>query len=357
MPPGAIPVGVTVFVVASLIGFAALFFITQDLRGSLGGFRSFDPRWALPALALASLDWFGGGIRIWLLTRPLGVRLPYSRCVQIGGTAAAMAYLTPSGTGGGGALLYGLTRSGVSLGRAVAANFASVIVNLTFLSLAGFGAWFLGAAGAIEHIRLPVADISAARLFEWSAVGFVVVAGVVIFLAAAPRLPRLLLLRAFGRRPRVRRIIRVLQELHGSLVIYGRKGKLALILATLSNVFQFGGRFVLGWCVLRGFGVDAGFWNVIVLHVMLQFLLYFMPTPGGTGVGEVLAAALMSPFLPDRLLVAYAAVWRFFLTYLTVTVGGYALFRWLGQDHRRLTTAVSHPSGGLWESNDEAVGG
>ena len=81
------------FVVATLMGFGALFLITQDLRGSIDGFRNFDVRWALPALALASMDWFGSGVRIWLLTRPLGIRLPYLRCVQIGGVSSALAYL------------------------------------------------------------------------------------------------------------------------------------------------------------------------------------------------------------------------------------------------------------------------
>jgi len=319
-------------VVATLLGFGALFLITQDLRGSIEGFRNFDLRWAIPALALASMDFFGSGVRIWLLTRPLGIRLPYRKCVQIGGVSAALAYVTPSGTGGGPALLYGLVRNGVSLGRTVATNFASVIVNLTFLSLAGFAAWFFGAAGAIEHIRLPVADISAATLFEWSALGFAGVGLIVILLAVAPRLPRLLILRVFGPTARVRKVLKVLQELHGSLIIYGRKGKLALLLAVLSNTLQFGARFVLGWVVLRGFGVDAGFWNVVTLHILLQFLLYFMPTPSGSGIGEMLAPALMSPFLEDRLLVAYTAVWRFFLNYLTIMAGGSILVRWIGMD-------------------------
>ncbi len=332
MPPGAVRFGATVLVVATLLGFGALFLITHDLRGSLSGFRHFDIRWAIPALALASMDWFGSGVRIWLLTRPLGIRLPYLTCARIGGVSAALAYLTPSGTGGGPALLYGLVRSGVSLGRTVATNFASVLVNLTFLSLAGFFAWFFGASGAIEDVRLPVADLSAARLFEWSALGFASVGIIVILLAAAPRWPRIILLRLFGPTRRIRKILRALQELHGSMIIYARKGKLALLLAVLSNVLQFGSRFVLGWVVLRGFGIEAGFWNVVTLHIMLQFLLYFMPTPSGSGVGEMLAPALMAPFLDDRLLVAYTAVWRFFLNYLTIFIGGTLLVRWISED-------------------------
>jgi len=237
--------------------------------------------------------------------------------------------------------LYGLMRNGVPLGRAVAANFASVLVNLSFLSLAGFGAWFFGAASAIEDIRLPVGNVSAARLFEWSALGFAAIATLVIVLAASPRAPRAFVVGTFGNSRKVRRWLRHLQELHGSIIIYARKGKLALLLAVLSGVLQFGGRFVLGWAVLRGFGIDVGFWNIVVLHIMLQFLLYFMPTPGGSGIAEVLAPAVMSPFMPESLLLAYTAVWRFFLTYVTVLVGGTMIVRWIGRDQRRLAESMA----------------
>ncbi len=328
LPPGAIRWGIKFFAIASLLGFAALFFITQDFEGSLAGFRSFDPRWGLVALLFSSFDWFGGGVRVWLLLRPLDIRLSYLRCVEISGATAALAYLTPSGAGGGAAQLFGLVRSGVSVGRAAAANFASVLVNLTFLSLAGLGAWWLGAAGRIADVRLP-ANISAAVLFEWSAAGFGLIAAIILLFAVNPRPARQLAIRLIGRGRRVRTLLRWLQELHGSLIIYARKGKWALGLAIMAGLLQFGGRFLIGWAVLRGFGIDAGFWNIVLLHVMIQFLLYFMPTPGSAGIGEIVTPAVMSPFMPASLLVAYTVVWRFFLTYLTVAAGGAILFRWI----------------------------
>lgn len=339
LPPGALKFGAVAFVLASLLGFGALFLITQDLGGSLRAFRRFNPWWILPCLALTALDWFGGGLRLWLLTRPLKFRVPLRSCVPIAGATAALASLTPSGTGGGPAQLYGLVRNGASLGRALACNFASVTVNLLFLSLAGLGAWFFGAAGGLEGIELPVGGVSAAALFEWSALAFGVIASVVLLFALSPRWPRKVILRLFGRGRRVRSVLRFVQELHGSILIYTARGKLTLLLAVISDVIPFGARFAMGWAVLMGFGVDAPFWNVFMLHALLHFLLYFMPTPGGSGIGEVLAPAFMAPFLPAQLLVAYTAVWRFFLTYITVLAGGAVLFRWLDTDRRRLTTA------------------
>ena len=339
LPPGAIRFGIMAFALASLVGFVALFLVTHDLKGSLEGFRQFRPIWILPALGLAAMDWFGGGLRLWILTRPLGTRIRYLNCAQTSAATAALAYLTPSGTGGGPAQLYGLIRNGSSLGRAVAVNFASLTVNLLFLSLAGFGAWFFGAAESIEGITLPVANVDAATLFKWCAAGFGTIASIVLLLALSPRLPRRIAVRFFGTGPRVRSALRFLQELHGAIQIYGARGKGALVLATLVNILPFGARFVMGWAILRGFGIDAGFWNVVTLHVMLHFLLYFMPTPGGSGVAEILAPAVMSSLMPASLLVAYTAVWRFFLAYVTILVGGAILFRWLEADGQRLLAA------------------
>ncbi len=337
IPPELMRWGLVAFVGASLVGFAALFFYSQDVGASLRGFRRFQPIWALPCLAFASLDWFGGGVRVWLLLRPLELDgVSYWDCVKISGTTAGLAYLTPSGVGGGPAHLYGLVRDGVSVGKAAASNFASLLVNLVFLTSAGLGAWFFGASGTIEEVRLPVADLSAATLFEWTVSVFAVVVVTLVLFAVNPRPVRGWMIRLFGSGRRVRTVLRWIHELHGSLLIYARKGKLALLLATLSGALHFGGRFLLGWGVLRGFGIEAGFWNIFTLHVLLQFLLIFMPTPGGSGVGEVLAPALMRPFLPDSLLVAYTAVWRFFLTWLTVAAGGGLLVRWVHEDQRRL---------------------
>lgn len=336
LPPGTLRWGIIVFVAASVLGFGALFFYSQDVLASLRGFRRFDLVWALPCLAFASMDWFGGGVRVWLLLRPLDLRVGYWDCVKISGATAGLAYLTPSGVGGGPAHLYGLVRTGVSVGKAAASNFASLLVNLVFLTAAGLAAWFFGAASTIRGVQLPAVDLSAATLFQWTVSAFAVVVLVIVLFAANPRPVRGWMLRFFGSGRRVRTVLRWVHELHGSLLIYARKGKMALFLATLSGGLHFGGRFLLGWGVLRGFGIDAGFWSVVTLHVLLQFLLIFMPTPGGTGVGEILAPALMQPFLPSSLLVAYTAVWRFFLTYVNVLAGGGLLLRWVAADQAKL---------------------
>ena len=94
---------------------------------------------------------------------------------------------------------------------------------------------------------------------------------------------------------------------------------------------------------------------MVTLHILLTFLLYFMPTPSGSGVGEMLAPALMSPFLEDRLLVAYTAVWRFFLNYITIIAGGTVLVRWIGEDASGQALAGSSPGSSSEPGPSEGV--
>ncbi len=283
------------------------------------------------------LDWLGSGLRLKALVGPHNSRLSYFKCVQIGVTGTAMGYLTPSSTGSGPATIYGLMRQDLSFGRAAAVNAMSFLSNVIFLSLAGLIAWSLGAGGTVAHIRLPIAGLSAAALFRWAAWLFGLGVVVIILLALLPGLARTAIRRIMGTdHPRIERVLFQFDEMHKGIVAYWREsGTLLFILAILSGAVHFGSRFVLGYVVLRGFVAEAPFLQVVLLHIVLQYLLFVMPTPSGAGIGELITAAVMSPFLTPALVLPYVVVWRLFLNYGTVTVGGGLLLTWLGKDGAR----------------------
>lgn len=326
--------GLVVFIGVSLAGFAAAFLITQDWTASMQGLVRFQPWWVIPALAVPLFDWLGGGLRLKVLLLALGERLSLFRCAQIAAVTSGTAWLTPSGSGGGPAQLYGLTRSGISLGRAGAVNAVVFLANVSFLALAGFTAWAAGAGQAIAHIILPVGRIPADDLFRWSSWAFTLAAAAVVVLALLPKLVPRVLRRATGESVRLERWFHYLEELHLSIVTYARSGKLAFVASILASTVQFGSRIVLGWFLLRGFGIQAPFLHVVLLHTMIQYLLFFMPTPGGAGIGELLTPILMAPFLPGGLLVPYTALWRLFMSYVSVAVGSALLLSWLGRRGR-----------------------
>ena len=63
------------------------------------------------------------------------------------------------------------------------------------------------------------------------------------------------------------------------------------IVCGLSLVFTAGvymSRFVGGYVVFRALGGDAPFWHVIAVQVILNFVTIFAPSPGASGISEIL---------------------------------------------------------------------
>jgi uncharacterized membrane protein YbhN (UPF0104 family) len=75
--------------------------------------------------------------------------------------------------------------------------------------------------------------------------------------------------------------------------------------------------------------IQAPFIDVLLLQTLIVFLLYFAPTPGGSGLAELLSAAVMSIYVPRELTPSYILLWRITVSYLTVGVGSFVFWRWL----------------------------
>ena len=81
--------------------------------------------------------------------------------------------------------------------------------------------------------------------------------------------------------------------------------------------------------VLRALGIHANLSDVLLVQTTIAFLLYFAPTPGGSGAAEALSAALMSVYVPRALLPIYTLLWRFTVSYATVIFGSFIFFKLL----------------------------
>jgi uncharacterized membrane protein YbhN (UPF0104 family) len=76
-------------------------------------------------------------------------------------------------------------------------------------------------------------------------------------------------------------------------------------------------------------GIHAPFVDVLLLQTLIVFLLYFAPTPGGSGLAELLSAAVMSIYVLRELTPSYVLLWRIVVSYLTVGFGSFIFWHWL----------------------------
>ena len=80
------------------------------------------------------------------------------------------------------------------------------------------------------------------------------------------------------------------------------------------------------------------------MQTLVMFLLYFAPTPGASGIGEVLSAAVMSSYVPRELTPIYILIWRLTLTYFTLAFGLLRLLRLAAARDSSRSTRVRWPS-------------
>src|SRR5438874_7215440 len=123
--------------------------------------------WIAVGLVLASMDWFGGGLRLWVCTRYVhpGVRL--GDMVLAGGFGAWGAYLTPFQSGSAPMSMWVMKRAGVPVPVAFSSIFVTFIATVGFFAIAGPLAVVLGAGQSLAQHGL-VLGITLYDLFKTS---------------------------------------------------------------------------------------------------------------------------------------------------------------------------------------------
>jgi uncharacterized membrane protein YbhN (UPF0104 family) len=86
-------------------------------------------------------------------------------------------------------------------------------------------------------------------------------------------------------------------------------------------------------CLLLGLGVfEADWYTVMGRMIFLNMLLYFMPTPGGSGIAEGGFVLLFSSTVPAGTVGIIAVCWRLIAEYIPFLIGFYYTLTVFGRD-------------------------
>jgi len=331
--------GLELFAAISLVGFVILLFYGNNFKQFLGAMTSLHLVWFLAAVALASLDWFGGGLRIYVLARHVYHRQSLKGALLAGGMTTWAGYLTPAQAGSGPMMVYTLKRYGTPLPEAMVAALMSFVTTVVFFAVAGPVAVFFGAGRSLGQHGVIGDAVDLYDLFRLSLGAFVgvglVTLGLILFPGVARRLVAALAVR-FERRGKASWVVRLraleagVDRAHQAVVRFASlKGWVALAVAVVLSATAHANKLLAGFVVLRMLGIHAPFVDVLLLQTLISFLLYFAPTPGGSGLAELLSTLVMSIYLPKPLTPSYILLWRLTVSYLTVGVGSVIFWRWL----------------------------
>jgi uncharacterized protein (TIRG00374 family) len=344
--------GLEVFAVISVLAVVGLLVYTGKWSATVNAFLHVDPLWMAAGLGLAALDWFGGGIRIWVLARHVWPKTPFWGMVVAGGLSAWGAYLTPAQAGAGPMLIYTMRRYGVPMPETLTSSLMDFLATVIFFAIAGPLAIILGAGSSLSTHGIPLVNISLYDVFKASAGIWVGIGLLVLFAVVLPGTARRILHAAvewLGRHHGARVAAQVeklragIDRTHDCTVAFFRgRGWIAMALGVITSALAHATKFVSGYVALRALGLHADFVDVLILQTTIAFLLYFAPTPGSSGSAEALSAALMSVYVPASFLAAYTILWRFIMCYATVIFGTIVFYRLL---HGRLDEAAVETGG------------
>jgi uncharacterized protein (TIRG00374 family) len=293
--------------------------------------------WMLVGLVLASMDWVGGGLRLWLCTRHVhpGVQLPHM--ILAGGFGAWGSYLTPFQSGSAPMQVWVMRRAGVPVSVALSSIFVTFIATVAFFAIAGpLAVWFGAGKSLAQHgliLGITLYDLFKTSLTIFGIIGVLMIAAVV-FPGVMKRLIQRLAARIGSRRPqaaaRMAALSAGVDRAHECMVAFGSpKGLFTLFLAIIVSAPSHANKLLAGYVAMRVLGIPADFTDILLLQTLISFLLYFAPTPGGSGLAELTSAAVMSIYVPRELTPSYTLIWRFINSYATVIVGSLIFWYWL----------------------------
>ncbi len=344
--PQLIRRGLEIFLLISLAGFIFTFIYGKNPQAVLDKALHLQWHWLLVGLVLASMDWIGGGLRLWVVARVVHPHPPIGGMMLAGGMSAWAAYMTPLQSGAAPMMIYTMRRFGIPVPVALASTLMTFIATIAFFGIAGplaivfGGGKSLGSKDAV--LGLSLYDLYLGTLSVFVVLGIVLIA-VIIFPKHMSALVHKLADWA-GRRStriasRLEGLRRGIDQAHESVLAFNTpRGWLALFWAIIFSGPSHANKLLAGYVAMRTLGIHANFVDILLLQTLITFLLYFAPTPGASGIAEVLSALIMASYVPKALTPLYILIWRLILSYFTIGFGFLVFTSWVRKGLKGIST-------------------
>ena len=327
--------GIFYFAAISIITMVGIFLYTNT-GNKLEVWKGIEFKYILLALCIMILDLLIGGWRNHIFARVLYPGMSQWISFRSNLANIFMGSVTPSQSGGGLAQLYIYTKNGVKLGDAVTISFINWISTLTFFPISGLIAY------SIIRDRIPTGFITYLAQF-----GLSIFATLFTIIMIALFFPSLL-----------EKIITAVASLVGGInkkwkakvVAAGIKAKSTMIeyrnncttllksnpqlmiYSFIITIALYFNKYLLGFVIVMALGVEADFWTIIAIQSIVYLLLYFAPSPGGSGIAEISLAGLMSGILADDYIATFTIMQRGFLVFGPALIGSIIVLSQMKKD-------------------------
>lgn len=298
------------------------------------------------------VDTVAGGLRIWIVCRVLEPGISFWTCLKAEWANMGVSMLTPSQTGGGFGQIYMLYRGGATVATALTISLISFLGSM--IGLLCIGLYSLVCSGMDEM----------GGVFRSAVVMFTFISALMVIAAFFPSIFQKTIhwcSKAFrwirGKwlmdfrfvpswksdtktddvymGPLAERLVVFIHAYHLDVQRFLSRGKASFAwVCLLSFIFLFS-RALMAFLCLGFLGIQVcSLGQVLKTQMNLIFLIYFAPTPGGSGLAEGISLSIMSHIVPIALAPYYNLLWRTTTFYLPALAGLFCLMSAFLRDTR-----------------------
>ena len=328
--------GTLLFLVCTFAGLFVSFLWSggQDIKQV---FREMQTEMLLGACLCMFVDWLFGALRFHIFIRKVMPTIRFRDSIRANLATLCVSAITPFQTGGVGHL-YIYARAGVPLSGAITSGIICFLSTLITLILG---------AGAILWLDPPFLPKGATWVSLFSFLTFGLVFTSFLLLLFKPeivfRFFHWLCAAAQRRFPRFAPVLaratlkmeQLTTEHKTFATMFLRDHKWTCALSVPLTCGFIGARIVGSYIVAQALNGDTTLWELSVIGLVLNFIVLFAPSPGASGVAEVVTVGLMENLLSKDLILLFVLLTRFFSIYCAVVVGGIIIGAQVTKDFRK----------------------
>lgn len=307
---------------------AGVIYFTIDLD-TLRQLTVFRPWSIAVALCAIAVGLFFDATRLVHLVRVAGEKVNLQQAFSVVFGNYFLALVTPGAAGGAVAQVVFLKKAGVPVGKATVIVLVRTLLSIFFLLLMLPIAFYTDpdlASSISEGALLAIAFISIGSPL----------AAVALMRTKLPDYWIVSLTQRMGHTRR-KRIFSLYHDCRQAVLLFWQK-PLSMLRVLVESGISLIALYAVVPALFSGLGIQYSFLNVMGRMILLNILLYFAPTPGGSGIAEGGFVLLFKAFVPKGTVGILAVMWRVLAEYLPFCGGAYFAARTFGRDFWKKTS-------------------
>lgn len=298
----------------------AVIYLTGDIS-MFGHLSAFCPWSIMLAFLFLILGMYFDSTRLVTLAKMAGRKISLLQSLQVILSNYFLALLTPGATGGPVAQVLFLRKLGMPTGQATVLVLVRTMLSILFLIICLPVIFFL------DGIRIPWLQPEVVNIAVGALTG--IIAGSVWSIRSKMMARAVFWITKRLSSPMRRRIWRLYRDVQASLglLFSSPRGMARVLLDTGLSLLSL---YAIVPALFLGLGITVDWPIILGRMIILNLLLYFAPTPGGSGVAEGGFVYLFGDLVPVGTVGLLAVVWRILAEYLPFAAGMYFTLKMFG---------------------------